>query len=154
MANIERLLQERLPTISQVDATPRPEPPTESVIEVDGYTGPHADSLAAKEAFEQVAGAEPVIASDQSLSSALSSLRGIIDRLKGDDQAHTSKESNATELPLPPWQAVQPLLNGTKGKPDYRRTIACVLLLTQIGRPLGTVSRDLLPMPGFGELPR
>lgn len=98
-------------------ATPsRPETVPEPTAEVDGYTGPHADSLAAKEAFEQVAGVSPVIASDASLSTALSSLRGIIDRIKTDEQGNASSTTYSTELPLPSWEDAQRVLQKIERK--------------------------------------
>lgn len=111
LAGIERLLQERLPAPSLSSTTPsKPNAMLDPVIEVDGYTGPHADSLAAKEAFEQVAGISPVIASDESLHSALSSLRGIIDKIKGDEHINASNEQTAEDLDLPSWDDVQSIL--------------------------------------------
>ena len=111
LANIERLLQERLPSTPQSTTTPaRPDTAVDPVIEVDGYTGPHADSLAAKDAFEQVAGGNPTIASDESLKAALSSLRGIIDRIKGDDQTNASRGIDARDISLPAWADTQQVL--------------------------------------------
>lgn len=112
LANIERLLQERLPQTPHSSAAPARIPVrSDPVIEVDGYTGPHADSLAAKEAFEQVAGVSPAIASDESLRVALASLRGIIDRIKGEEDDSPASGLHATKLALPTWEEMTSILD-------------------------------------------
>lgn len=95
--------------------------PMEAAIEVDGYTGPHADSLAAKEAFEQAAGGSPAIASDESLADALSSLRGIIDRIKADDHGVAAGGFSSEILPLPTWDEVRPVIQSAEGRRNSAR---------------------------------
>lgn len=118
LANIERLLQERLPVATpQTDATPaRFDVAPQSAVEVDGYTGPHADSLAAKEAFEQVASVNLAIASDESLRVALLSLRGIIDRIKADEHGVASSGAYSANLPLPPWDDTRQIIQKIESK--------------------------------------
>ena len=105
LASIEDLLRQYLPAV-----TPRAEPTLEraaaapEIVAVDGYTGPHADSLRAREAFEQVAGHNAAIASDHALDAALVSLRGVMDKLKADGVGPTGDSGASAQTPLPSWE--------------------------------------------------
>lgn len=81
-----------------------------------GDTGLRAESMAAKNVFEQTVGRDSAVQQDPQLKSALESLRGIVNRTQLDVSGPsrgltaTSLAKSASEAPLPDWEQVRALL--------------------------------------------
>lgn len=80
-----------------------------------GHTSMQAESLAAKDALEQTVGSSPSITQDRHLNEALSSLRSIVGRLKGDNTgpapAPSPAASTLEDARLPTWDQMRDQMN-------------------------------------------
>ncbi|KAK4502867.1 hypothetical protein PRZ48_006293 [Zasmidium cellare] len=144
LANIERLLRNGASTTSSpADAHQTPssvdsqggskKPKRETADYLDdesaaatpfaGFTSMQAETLAAKDALEQTVGSSPSITQDRQLNEALSSLRNIVGRLKGDGNgpgavsAPSPAPDASDEAGVPPWDQARVIVERAKPYP-------------------------------------
>lgn len=107
-----------------------------------GFSSMQAETLAAKDALEQTVGNSPSITQDRQLNEALSSLRSIVGRVKGENNgpaaaaAPSPAASTSDEAAIPPWEQARVLLE--RAKREYcgsLNTSKSLILLQRIHRP-------------------
>nr|POE53627.1 hypothetical protein CFP56_28849 [Quercus suber] len=89
-----------------------------SVVPSIGYTGPNAETLAAKDVLEQTMESDPVIQQDQKLGTALASLHNIVGRLDVDTEASVDyyNPSELLQVTLPSWAQVEKILDDAESR--------------------------------------
>lgn len=85
-----------------------------------GFSSMQAETLAAKDALEQTVGNSPSITQDRKLNEALSSLRSIVGRVKGESNGSAAASAPSPTAPpsdetdIPPWEQVRVVLERAK----------------------------------------